>query len=111
MIQESHFWQQRIKQLTSSQSTARPLSYSDWTINYLSKNKFQLELTPVGQHRRNKAERAIRTYKNHFIATLAGVDKECPVELWPDFMEQIGLTINLFRSASAGLFIKKQNSS
>ena len=38
-------------------------------------------VTIDGQHRRNKAERAIRTYKNHFIATLAGVDPECPLEL------------------------------
>ena len=53
----------------------------------LRKQDVTIDITPVGQHRRNKAERAIRTYKNHFIATLAGVDPECPLELWPDFLE------------------------
>jgi hypothetical protein len=76
---------------------------SDQVRNYLSKEKITIDLTPVGQHRRNKAERAIRTYKNHFTSSLAGVDKECPLELWPDFLEQIELTINLFRTASVGI--------
>ena len=53
--------------------------------DYLTKNDIQLELTPVGQHRRNKAERSIRSFKNHFIASVAGVDKDCLMELWPDF--------------------------
>ena len=76
---------------------------SDKVRSYLAKNNINIELTPVGQHRRNKAERAIRTFKNHFIASLAGIDKECPMELWPDFLDQIELTINLFRSASVGI--------
>ena len=62
-----------------------------------------IDITPVGQHRRNKAERAIRTYKNHFIATLAGVDPECPLELWPEFLEQIGFTLNLMRTSPSGI--------
>ena len=70
---------------------------SDKVHNYLVSNHIQIELTPVGQHRRNKAERAIRTYKNHFIAFMAGVDKDCPLELWPEFLDQIEMTINIFR--------------
>ena len=70
---------------------------------YLSKEQINIELTPVGQHRRNKAERAIRTFKNHFVATLAGVDKECPLELWPEFLDQIDMTLNIMRTSSAGL--------
>ena len=54
--------------------------------NYLATNHIKVDLTPVGQHRRNKAERSIRTYKNHHIANLAGVDPDCPLELWPDFI-------------------------
>ena len=61
-----------------------------------------IDLTPVGQHRRNKAERAIRTYKNHHVATLSGVDKECPLELWSDFLEQIEFTLNLMRTSPSG---------
>ena len=59
--------------------------------NVLTKANITIHLTPVGQHRRNKAERAIRTFKNHFI------NSECPLELWPDFIEQIEFTLNLMR--------------
>ena len=70
--------------------------------NVLTKANITIDLTPVGQHRRNKAERAIRTFKNHFIATLAGVNPECPLELWPDFLEQIEFTLNLMRTSPKG---------
>ena len=58
-----------------------------------------LELTPVSAHRTNRAERAIRTWKNHFIAMLAGIDPECPLALWEDFIEQAELTLNLLRQS------------
>lgn len=45
---------------------------------HLRKNNIQVEFVPPHQHRRNKAERAIRTFKNHFIALLAGVDPASP---------------------------------
>ena len=48
-----------------------------------------MELTPVATRRTNKAERAIGTWKDHFIATLATV--------WEDFVEQAELTLNLMR--------------
>ena len=68
----------------------------------LRKNNIRIDLTPVGQHRRNKAERAIRTYKNHHIATVSGFDKDCPLELWSDAVDQIELTINLLRTSPSG---------
>ena len=62
----------------------------------------KLELTPASQHRRNKAERAIRTAKNHIISTHAGIDKDCPANLWPRYNAQIELTLNLLRLAPSG---------
>ncbi len=38
--------------------------------------KFQF--VPPDMHRRNQAERAIRTFKDHFLAILAGVDPTFP---------------------------------
>jgi len=35
-------------------------------------NNCRVELTPADQHRRNAAERAIQTFKGHFISVLAG---------------------------------------
>ena len=51
------------------------------TKTWLATTQMQLELTPVSQHRTNKAERAIATWKDHFIATLATVDPNCPLSL------------------------------
>ena len=61
-----------------------------------------LEFTPASQHRRNKAERAIRSFKNHFIASMSGVDKDSPKDLWSDYDEQIEETLNLLRRGPAG---------
>jgi hypothetical protein len=43
------------------------------------------------------AERAIVTFKEHVIAGLATVDRNCPLQLWDEFLHQVWLTLNLFR--------------
>ena len=48
-------------------------------------------------HRRNIAERAIQTYKSHFISTLAGVSDDFPIHQWHELVPQIVLTLNLLR--------------
>ena len=48
----------------------------------LAKNKIDYQLTPPYIHRRNAAERAIRTFKNHFLAGLASCDPKFPVAEW-----------------------------
>jgi hypothetical protein len=40
-----------------------------------------LQLDPPDTHRRNLAERAIQTFKSHFIAILAGLDPAFPITL------------------------------
>jgi hypothetical protein len=42
----------------------------------------RVEKTPADMHRRNIAERAIQTYKGHFISTLAGVSDDFPIHQW-----------------------------
>jgi hypothetical protein len=39
-------------------------------------------LVPPHCHRRNAAERAIRTFKEHFVAGLSSVDPSFPMHLW-----------------------------
>jgi hypothetical protein len=56
-------------------------------------------LPPPGIHRRNAAERAIRTFKNHFIAGLCGVDQYFPLHLWDRLLPQAILTLNLLRGS------------
>ena len=45
------------------------------------KNNIEYQLVPPHAHRRNAAERAIRTWKNHFIAGLCSVDPTFPMHL------------------------------
>ena len=57
------------------------------------------QLVPPVQHRRNAAERAIRTWKNHFIAILAAADDGFPLHLWDRLLFQADLTLNLLRGS------------
>ena len=41
-------------------------------------HKFQIELVPPGNHRRNAAEVAIRNFKAHFLSVLAGTAESFP---------------------------------
>jgi len=69
-------------------------------LEYLVKHNIAIDLVPPGQHRRNRAERAIRTFKNHFIAILAGVDPEFPANLWCSLIQQAEITINALREST-----------
>lgn len=60
---------------------------------------FQLLVPSRLLHRRNAAERAIRTFKNHFIAGLCSVDKNFPLHLWDKMLPQAELTLNLLRGS------------
>ena len=57
------------------------------------------KLVPPHTHRRNLAERAIQTFKHHFIAGLASVDPKFPVAEWDRLLPQAILTLNLLRTA------------
>ena len=57
------------------------------------------QLVPPHMHRRNAAERAIQSFKNHFLALLATCDPNFPVEEWDRLLSQCLLTLNLLRNA------------
>ena len=50
-------------------------------------------------HRRNAAERAIRTFKNHFIAGLCAVNPAFPLHLWDRLLDQAECTLNMLRTS------------
>ena len=58
-----------------------------------------IQHAPPNNHRTNKAERAIRTFKNHFIATLCTADPSFPLEAWDELIPQAELTLNLLRAS------------
>ena len=47
--------------------------------------------------RRNIAEKAIQTFKHHFIAILCGTDETFPMHLWGRLLEQAEHTLNMLR--------------
>jgi hypothetical protein len=66
---------------------------------FLNKENIDYQLVPPGTHRRNAAEHAIQTFKNHFIAGLCSVDKDFPLHLWDCLVEQAVITLNLLRGS------------
>ena len=57
------------------------------------------QLVPPHVHRCNAAERAICTFKNHFITELCSVDRDFPIHLWDRLLPQALLTLNLLRGS------------
>jgi hypothetical protein len=64
-----------------------------------AKHSVNFQLVPPHVHRRNAAERAIQTWKNHFSAGLATCDPKFPLTMWDQLMPQADLTLNLLRSS------------
>jgi hypothetical protein len=58
-----------------------------------------IHLVEPNNHRVNAAKRAIRTYKNHFIAGLCSTDPNFPIYLWDELIPQAVLTLNLLRTS------------
>ena len=70
---------------------------SNLLIQSLKQKQIDFQLVPPNSHRRNAAERAIRTFKNHFIAGLCSVDPHFPLQLWDKLLQQAVITLNLLR--------------
>lgn len=65
----------------------------------LQKYNMTYELTPPHMHRRNAAERAIRTCKNHLLACLATCHPDSPLAEWDRILDQANITLNLLRTS------------
>ena len=75
------------------------ISYDLKTAFDINNTKFQL--VPPHSHRRNAAERAIQTWKNHFKAGLASAHPNFPLSEWDRLIPQSNITLNLLRTARA----------
>ena len=64
---------------------------------FMTEKDERLQLVPPHLHIRNSAERAIQTFKNHFIAGLASVNKNFLVRLWCRLLPHCLLTLKLLR--------------
>jgi hypothetical protein len=59
---------------------------------YLHQQNITFQLVPPYSQRRNSAERAIRSFKDHLIAGLCSTDKSFPMHLWD-------ITLNMLRTS------------
>jgi hypothetical protein len=57
--------------------------------------KATFQLVPPDMHCRNRVECAICTFKDHFLAILAGVNSAFPPYFWDLLLPQAKLTLNL----------------
>lgn len=63
----------------------------------MKKHKIEVQLVPPSNHRANNAERAVQTFKNHFISSLATCDPLYPVTAAVKILPIANLTLNLLR--------------
>ena len=70
---------------------------SDLVSNFLTNSNVSFQLVPPHIHRRNAAERAIRTFKNHFITILCSTHPDFPMNLWCRLLPQSEMTLNMLR--------------
>jgi hypothetical protein len=67
--------------------------------NFFTINDIAYQLVPPHCHRSNAANRAIRTFKEHFVAGLSSVDSVFPLHLWDRLLPQAEITLNLLRTS------------
>ena len=58
------------------------------------------QLVPPDDHRRNAAEKAIQTWKDHFIAALSGTAEYFPLHLWCQAIPQMERQLRLLRQTN-----------
>jgi hypothetical protein len=67
--------------------------------NLFTEHDTAYQLVPPHCHRRNADERAIRTFKEHFVAGLSSADPSFPLHLWDRLLPQAEITLNLLRTS------------
>jgi hypothetical protein len=67
--------------------------------NFFTTNDVEYQFVPPHCHRRNAAERAIPTFKEHFVAGLSSVYPSFPLHLWDRLLPQAEITLNLVRTS------------
>jgi hypothetical protein len=71
---------------------------------FMSNDGVDYQIVPPGIHHRNAPERAICTFKNHFIAGLCSIDKHFPLHLWDQHLvPQAVITLNMMRGSRINL--------
>jgi hypothetical protein len=75
---------------------------------WISEQQTKLQFTPPDMHRTNAAEKAIQTWKNHFLSGLASLPAEFPIAHWCQLIPQANITLNLLRASRMNLALSTQ---
>jgi hypothetical protein len=67
--------------------------------NYFTVNDIAYQLVPPHCRRRDAAGRAIRTFKEHFVAGISSVYPSFNMHLWDRLLPQAEITLNLLRTS------------
>ena len=67
---------------------------------FLNVQHVTLQKVPPYDHRTNPAEKAIDTFKSHFISGLASLHLEFPLHLWDCLIPHAEITLNLLRKSN-----------
>ncbi len=70
---------------------------------FLTANDCDILLVKPHNHRVNVVERAIQTFKDHFISALATTDSRFPLQLWDKLTSQVENTLNLMQASCIDL--------
>jgi hypothetical protein len=66
----------------------------------IHKNKMEYQLVPSHTHQQNITERAIQTWKDHFVSILSGMDDSFPRNMWDLLLPQAEMTLNMLRQSN-----------
>jgi hypothetical protein len=66
--------------------------------DYLYQEDITFKLVPPYSHRRNSAEREIRSFKDHLIAGLCSTYISFPMHLWDRILPQAVMPLNMLRT-------------
>ena len=69
-------------------------------VHYIQDEMFDFQLAPHSINRRHATERAIRIFKNRFIAIMCGTDPNFNLALWEKLIPQALITLNLLRKSN-----------
>jgi hypothetical protein len=89
LVQHGHSPELHILDIKCSQALKD--AFQKYIINF--------QQVPPKEHCVNAAERAIRTFKNHFVSVLCTVDSQYPLTEWDRLLPQTLLTLNLLHSS------------
>jgi hypothetical protein len=67
--------------------------------NFFTVNDIDYQLVLPHCHRRNAAERATRTFKEHFVAGISSVDAAFPLHVWDRLLPHAEITLNLLQTS------------